>query len=97
MHITLLHFQSECPIYELSKSIEATYNVVSKFHPFLVSINKITSFSKNPEGYVAIIGKVESDELMKLRKKLTDNFNEKIDFSKTFKDYKPHVFLLKNT
>src|SRR5574338_1033247 len=49
MHITLLHFQSEWPISELTKSIEATYDIVSKCYPFLVSINKVTSFSKNPE------------------------------------------------
>lgn len=94
MHITLLHFQSEWPISELSKSIEATYDVVSKFHPFLISIGKMTSFSKNPEGNVPIIGKVDSEELMKLREKLADSFDkEDIDFSKTFKDYKPHVTL----
>jgi 2'-5' RNA ligase len=94
MHITLLHFQSEWPITELAKSIEATYEVASKFHPFLVSINKVTSFSKNPEGNCPIIGKVESNELMKLRKKLAENFDDcDIDFSKTHKDFKPHVTL----
>lgn len=94
MHITLLHFQSEWPISELSKSIEATFDVVSKFHPFLVTINKITSFSKNPEGKVPVIGKVESDDLMKFREKLAKNFDDhEIDFSKNFKDFKPHVTL----
>jgi len=94
MHITLLHFQSEWPISELSKSIEATYDVASKFHPFLVKINKVTSFSKNPEGKVPVIGKVDSEELMKLRKKLADSFDDDdIDFSKVHKDFKPHVTL----
>lgn len=94
MHITLLHFQKEWPISELMKSIEATYDVVSKFHPFLVSINKVTSFSKNPEGKVPIIGRVESDELMKFREKLADSFDDdEIEFSKNFKDFKPHVTL----
>lgn len=94
MHITLLHFQSEWPITELVKSIESTYSVVSKFHPFLVSISKVTSFSKNPEGNVPIIGKVESNELMKLRAKLADSFDkDDIDFSKTHKEFKPHVTL----
>lgn len=94
MHITLLHFQSEWPISELAKSLEATYEVVSKFHPFLAKINKVSSFSKNPEGKIPVIGKVESTELMKLRKKLAENFDdENIDFSKTHKDFKPHVTL----
>lgn len=94
MHITLLHFQKEWPIAELMKSIEATYDVVSKFRPFLVSINKVTSFSKNPEGQVPIVGRVESDELMKFRKKLAESFDDdEIEFSKNFKDFKPHVTL----
>lgn len=94
MHITLLHFQSEWPISELAKSLEATYEVVSKFRPFLAKIGKMTSFPKNPEGKVPVIGKVESDELMELRKKLAENFDdENIDFSKTHKDFKPHVTL----
>ncbi len=94
IHITLLHFQSEWPISELTKSLEATYEVVSKFHPFLVKINKVTSFPKNPEGVLPVIGKVESKELMELRKKLAENFDdENIDFSKTHKDFKPHVTL----
>jgi hypothetical protein len=45
MHITLLHFKNEWPISELTKSIEATYDIVAKYHPFLVSINKVTSSS----------------------------------------------------
>jgi 2'-5' RNA ligase len=94
MHITLLHFQKEWPITELTKSLEATYEVVSKFHPFLAKINKVTSFPKNPEGKLPIIGRVDSDDLMKLRKKLAENFDDSdIDFSKTHKDFKPHVTL----
>jgi 2'-5' RNA ligase len=94
MHITLLHFQSEWPISELAKSLEATYEVVSKFHPFLAKIGKMTCFPKNPEDKFPVIGKVESDDLMELRKKLAENFDdENIDFSKTHKDFKPHVTL----
>jgi len=94
MHITLLHFQKEWPITELVKSLEATYEVVSKFRPFLAKINKVSSFPKNPEGKIPVIGKVNSDELMKLRKKLAENFDDSdIDFSKTHKDFKPHITL----
>lgn len=94
MHITLLCFEKEWPITEISKSLEATYEVVSKCHPFLVSIGKMTSFPKNPEGKCPIIGRVESDELMECRKKLAENFDDShIDFSKIHKDFKPHVTL----
>lgn len=94
MHITLLYFQSEWPISELSKSIEATYDVVSKTHPFLVKLNKVSSFPKNPEGKIPIISRVESKELHSLRNKLAENFDDSdVDFSKTHKDFKPHVTL----
>lgn len=94
LHITLLYFQSEWPISELSKSIEATYDVVSKFHPFLAKLNKVSCFSKNPEGKVPIISRVESKQLHELRDNLAKKFDEDgIEFSKTYKDFKPHITL----
>ena len=94
MHITLLHFESEWPVSEIAKSLEATYEVVSSFHPFLATIKKVTSFPKSPDGKHPIIGRVESDELMKLRKDLAKSFDKgDIDFSKLHKDFKPHVTL----
>ncbi len=94
MHITLLHFGDNWPISEISKSIEATYEVVSDTQPFLVTMKKATHFPKNPEGVAAIIAPVESKELHKLRSDLAKIFDkEDIEFSKNFKDYKPHITL----
>lgn len=94
LHVTLLYFGDEWPISEISKSLEATYDVVSNFHPFIAKMQKVTSFPKSPDGKVPIITRVESDELHELRDKLAKKFDdEKIEFSKLHKDFKPHVTL----
>lgn len=94
LHITLLYFGDEWPVSEISKALEAAYEITSKFHPFLAKLSKASSFSKNPEGKVPIISRVESKELHELRDKLATKFDEEeIEFSKLYKDFKPHVTL----
>jgi 2'-5' RNA ligase len=94
LHITLLYFGDEWPISEISKSLEATYKVVSKFHPFIAKMSKVTCFPKNPEGKVPVITRIESEKLHELRDKLAKEFDDqKIEFSKVHKDFKPHVTL----
>lgn len=96
MHITLLHFGDEWPISEISKSLEATYEVVSKTQPFLVTMEKATHFPKGPgsDSKFPIISRVSSKELHELRDSLAKEFDkEKVEFSKLHKDYKPHITL----
>lgn len=94
LHITLLYFGDEWPISEISKSLEAAFEVISEFNPFLVKMDKVTSFSKNPEDKYPVISQIESKELHNLRDKLAKKFDkEKIEFSKVHKDFKPHVTL----
>jgi 2'-5' RNA ligase len=96
MHITLLHFGDNWPISEISKSLEATYQVVSETQPFLVMMEKATHFPKGPnsDSKFPIISRVKSKELHDLRDNLAKEFDkEKIEFSKLHKDYKPHVTL----
>ena len=93
LHITLLHFEENWPISEMAKALEATYDVVSHIKPFLVKINKVICFPQR-EGRHALVAKVSSDDLHDLREKLAKEFDKcEIEFSKTFKDYKPHVTL----
>lgn len=93
LHITILCFEDNWPISELAKSLEAAYDIVSKFKPFRVTMDKVTCFPKHGDR-CAIIAPVKSDELHELHDKLAKNFDkEDIDFSKRFKDYKPHVTL----
>lgn len=96
MHITLLHFEENWPISEMARALEATYDIVSKVKPFLVMTEKVICFPKGEEA-AAIVAQVKSAELHELHEKLTKEFDKvKIDFSKTFKDFKPHITLAYN-
>jgi 2'-5' RNA ligase len=93
-HITLLCFEENWPISEIADALEATYDVVSKIKPFAIKTTEVTCFPKREDNPVAIIARVESDDLHDMREKLAKEFEKsKIDFSKTFKDFKPHITL----
>lgn len=96
MHITILCFEENWPITEIAKALETTYDSVSKTKPFRVTIDEVTCFPKRDDKS-AIIAPVKGAELHELHDKLAKEFDkEKIDFSKVFKDYKPHVTLSYN-
>ncbi len=96
MHITLLHFEENWPISEMVKAIEVTYDIVSKVKPFLVMTEKVICFPPRDDK-AAIVAQVKSAELHELREQLAKEFDKsKIEFSKTFKDYKPHITLSYN-
>ncbi len=93
-HITILCFEENWPISEVAKSLEVAFDVFSKTKPFTIKVKNITSFPKFENNPIPIIAKVESKELHELRDKLAKKFKKaKIDFKKTFKDYKPHITL----
>lgn len=95
-HITLLCFEDEWPIAEMARSLEVTYDIVSKFKPFSAKIDSVDCFPKHGEK-AAIIAPVKSEKLHELRDKLAEAFEkEDIDFSKRFKDFKPHITLSYN-
>ena len=96
MHITLLHLGDEWPVADLCKAVEPTFEVISKTQPFLVSMEGATHFPKGPnsDDKFPIISRVKSAELHELRDALAKAYDdEKIEFSKLHKDYKPHVTL----
>lgn len=93
MHITILHFEENWPIAEIAHALEATYDVVSKVKPFIAEIDEVICFPKREEK-CAIVARVKSAELHELRDKLAEEFDKcKLEYSKTFKDYKPHITL----
>lgn len=93
-HITVLCFDDNWPISEVSKALETTYDVVSKIKPFGVKAKKVSHFPKREDNPIPIIAPIESDELHDLHKELAKAFDsDKIDFKKTFKDFKPHITL----
>lgn len=93
-HITLLCFEENWAISKLSAALEATYDIVSKMKPFNIKTEEITCFPKRGDNPAAIIAKVESKELHDIREKLAQEFDKQnIDYSKIFKDFKPHITL----
>src|SRR5271170_2384922 len=91
-HITILCFEDNWPISEISKATEAAFEVVSEITPFLVKASKVSHFPSHEDKPIPIIIPVESKELHEVHKKLCKSFNKaKIDYKKTFKDYKPHI------
>jgi 2'-5' RNA ligase len=93
-HITLLCFEENWPIAEISKALEATYDVIHKIKPFTIKTKKVSCFPKREDKPVPIIAKIESDDLHDVRKKLAKEFDKcKIEYSKTFKDFNPHITL----
>lgn len=94
LHITLACFEDNYSIEEVAKTLEATYDIVHDFKPFLVKTNKVTSFPVNKDNPYPVIAKVESEELHELNDKIKENFDKKnIEYSKKFKEYKPHITL----
>lgn len=93
-HITLLCFEDNLPISEISQALEATYDIISDIKPFLVQIDSVSCFPKRENKPCPIVTRVKSDELHDLRDKLAKEFDKnKIDYSKVFKDFKPHITL----
>lgn len=92
-HITLLCFEDNWPISEITKATKAAYEVISKTKPFLVKSSKVSHFPTHDKT-TPIIAPVESKELHDLHNKLCKEFDKhKIEYKKTFKDYKPHITL----
>jgi 2'-5' RNA ligase len=93
-HITLLIFGDNWPISQMIKATATTYEIVSKIEPFSVKANKVSHFPPRPDHPIPIIAPIKSEELMQLHKKLSKAFDgDKIKFSKTFKEYRPHITL----
>lgn len=93
-HVTMLFFGEDWPIKEVSKTLEATYEALKDVKPFTIKTSKVMSFPKPEDEPCAIIARVESDELHDLNDKLKKKFDKVgIEYSKKFKEYKPHITL----
>lgn len=93
-HITILCFEDNWPISEITKATEAAFKVLSETEPFSVKSAKVSHFPARENKPIPIIAPVESKELHELHKKLCKAFDKaKVDYSKIFKEYKPHITL----
>lgn len=94
LHITLLYLGQNTAIEELAKAMIATYEITKNFCPFWVKTSNLHSF-ENPENTVnPIIALIQSPKLLELNKQLKRSFNKhKVEYSKKFKIYNPHITL----
>lgn len=92
-HITLLYLGKDIPIDVVSKALVVAYRVAEITRPIPLAIEEVSCFPKGDDG-VPIIGLIKSPELHQLWKALCSAFDDaKIDYSKKFPIYKPHVTL----
>jgi len=93
-HITIACFEDDVTMETILKAIKSAYDIVNNTKPFLISTEEITCFPKRENNPCAIIAKVNSEELHKLNNKIKSAFDEdEVEYSKLFKDYKPHITL----
>jgi 2'-5' RNA ligase len=93
LHVTAIYFGSNVPIENISQAIVVAYEVASRTKPIQLSVGKVTCFPEGDDG-VPIIGEVESPELHAFQKDLCTSMDAaKINYSKKFPEYKPHVCL----
>lgn len=93
-HITILMFEENWPIKEVAKAMEAALEVISETKPFLVSTKAVTCFPKREGHPYPVISLIDSKDLHELNSDLKKSFDKAdVEYSKTFKDFKPHITL----
>lgn len=98
LHITLLYLGKDIPIKILSKTMSATYEVIQNISPFRVKVSNVDCFEPSAENKpVPVIAPVQSIKIHELNNSLKKMFNKKrINYDKTYKEYKPHITLSLN-
>lgn len=93
MHITILYFGDNLKTKDISKMLDATYKITKDLTPFSIKLNCYENFPKGDDGY-PIICTIKSDKLQEINKDLKKSFdNEKVEYSKKWKEYRPHITL----
>lgn len=94
LHITLLYFGKDFSLQDTAKSIEIINAITTQTASFTVKTKDVSHFEGHKEDKCAVIAKMESEKLHALRAKLAESFDEHgLEYSKEFKDYKPHTTL----
>lgn len=92
-HVTIAMLGDEVPIEMISKAVEAVYSVASTQVPFQVSLNRVSTFPKNPNG-VPVICPIVSSDLHTFHDAIKSALDAAgVDYSKKFPEFKPHVTL----
>lgn len=93
-HVTIAVLEDNVPIEELARAIAPVFEVASNTRPFSVSTNHVDHFGDPEKTEFPIIALIDSFELHALRDRLLRVLNKaKIEYSKKFPEYRPHVTL----
>lgn len=93
MHITMFYFEDKLSIKDVTKIVQAMYEVTKKNEPLHIKGTTVSTFGKGDDGIPVIIP-IVSEDLMTIRKKMAKKFDEaEIDYSKKWPEFKPHLTL----
>jgi 2'-5' RNA ligase len=93
LHITMLYLGKNVPVDRIMKAGLVAYEIGQQFHEFDCIVQRVTKFPPGPDG-VPIICPVESEVAHEFRAKLAEAFDaNRIEYSKKFPEWKPHVTL----
>ena len=94
LHITLLYLGQNSPIKELAKAMVAAYEITQITSPFLIKTTSVASFPVEEGCPHPIIAAIQSPKLLELHKCLKKSLDKtKVEYSKKFKLYHPHITL----
>lgn len=94
MHITVLYVDKASPILDVAKTMIAAYAITSKSRPFQITLQRVSSFPRNPDDGLPIICPVNSPELQTIHYALRDEFDRlQIPYRHKYPIFKPHVTL----
>ncbi len=92
-HITMFYFEKDLNIDNILKVTKCLYESVRSLDSFSIKGAKVINFPKGEDGYPIVV-KVESEDLLELRKKIAKKLGGlDIKYSKKFPEYKPHITL----
>jgi 2'-5' RNA ligase len=92
-HVTVMYLGKNLPIERIGEMLPVIYDVTSKTLPFSVSTSHVSCFPGGDDG-VPVIAQIDSPELHRFRKKLTQAFEAAdIPYDRKHPEYKPHTTL----
>jgi len=93
-HVTLFHLGDDLEIETFIKCIKRCVKITETFKPFELSLDHYCSFKNGDKGFPIICPVLDNKKLFTLHKKLQKKLDTgKVEYSKKFPDYKPHVTL----
>jgi 2'-5' RNA ligase len=94
-HVTMVYLGDDVPAETLEGCMSALLDVAGETEPFEAAVREVGTFAPHPEkGTVPVIGKVESDDLHRLRERVCATLKEHgVAYDEKFPVYRPHVTL----